>query len=385
MNPRENKQYSYSRQSVAWRFCIAVALCLMASLCSTAAIAQENRQDLAPRALQSDQNSSGGLDQPASWQPASYSSVRRELFFWLSEGNASELQRLKVEAVWPTSDQEGDASQPLLDRVAITIPILAPDLAAVLDIVQEPRSSSEIPPELERSTWHEDPLLDHTVQLLVGRWLCESEFYDEALERLQTLDVDSVIDPASLLFYRGIASQRLLEKENTIADFEKLLENRLALPHRYERIAELVLADIKPLKQDTLEEIVKLMDDVRRRQSLHRSGARVLEQEQTVVDKLTKLIEDLEQQQKEKQSGQQSQSGSAAPSQAMESSRIAGGRGEGNVDRKSQSADRAWGDLDPQDRAAALAELAKDLPAHYREVIEDYFRKLAEDDKVDRR
>ena len=111
----------------------------------------------------------------------------------------------------------------------------------------------------------------------------------------------------------------------------------------------------------------------------------MLEQEQQVVDKLTKLIEELEQQQQDQQEGGQNQDGSAKPSRAMESSRIAGGKGDGNVDRKSQTPGRAWGNLDPEDRAAALAELAKDLPAHYREVIEDYFRKLAEDDKINPR
>ena len=33
--------------------------------------------------------------------------------------------------------------------------------------------------------------------------------------------------------------------------------------------------------------------------------------------------------------------------------------------------------LPPEKRAAALAEMARDLPPHYREVIEEYFRQLA--------
>jgi hypothetical protein len=33
--------------------------------------------------------------------------------------------------------------------------------------------------------------------------------------------------------------------------------------------------------------------------------------------------------------------------------------------------------LPPSRRAAALAEMTRDLPPHYREVIEEYFRQLA--------
>ncbi len=38
-----------------------------------------------------------------------------------------------------------------------------------------------------------------------------------------------------------------------------------------------------------------------------------------------------------------------------------------------------WGNLPPKEREEALQQLGKDLPSHYRDVIEEYFRKLARD------
>ena len=54
-----------------------------------------------------------------------------------------------------------------------------------------------------------------------------------------------------------------------------------------------------------------------------------------------------------------------------------GGRGPGEVDRKPIGAKSGWGDLPPKQRQEALQQIGKDFPSHYREVIEQYFRKLA--------
>jgi lipopolysaccharide biosynthesis regulator YciM len=40
-----------------------------------------------------------------------------------------------------------------------------------------------------------------------------------------------------------------------------------------------------------------------------------------------------------------------------------------------------WGDLPPKQRHEALQQIGKDYPAHYRDVIEQYFRKLASEDE----
>ncbi len=58
-------------------------------------------------------------------------------------------------------------------------------------------------------------------------------------------------------------------------------------------------------------------------------------------------------------------------------SRILGGKGPGQVDKKPLGAGSGWGDLPPKQRQEALQQIGKDYPAHYRDLIEQYFRKLA--------
>ena len=61
----------------------------------------------------------------------------------------------------------------------------------------------------------------------------------------------------------------------------------------------------------------------------------------------------------------------------MQDSMPGGGTGPGNVDPKKLGTETDWGDLPPKQREEALQQLSKDLPSHYRTVIEEYFRKLA--------
>jgi len=57
-----------------------------------------------------------------------------------------------------------------------------------------------------------------------------------------------------------------------------------------------------------------------------------------------------------------------------------GGRGPGEVTKKNIGSKSGWGDLPPKQRQEALQQIGKDFPAHYRDVIEQYFRKLASEE-----
>jgi hypothetical protein len=57
------------------------------------------------------------------------------------------------------------------------------------------------------------------------------------------------------------------------------------------------------------------------------------------------------------------------------------GRGPGNVDPKRlKEVAAAWGKLPPKERAKAMQELTRDMPPRYREVIENYLKKVAQSD-----
>jgi tetratricopeptide (TPR) repeat protein len=222
-----------------------------------------------------------------------------------------------------------------------------------------------------------------SVRTWLGRELVRARLYDEALPVIAEVDPTESIDPAATLFYRGACYHALLMKKEALADLRRLLENDEQTPIRFARTARLMVADIQPLKEDSLDEISRIMTDVTRRLDLGRTDEEVKNQEQKIIDKLTKLIEKIEEQQQQQQQQQQSSGGQnggkGGQGSPMEDSQIAGGSGNGDVDRKNVEELDNWGNLPPAERKQALQQISRDLPTHYREAIEAYFRKLATD------
>ena len=224
-------------------------------------------------------------------------------------------------------------------------------------------------------------VLQASVRTWLGRELVRARLYDEALPAFQKVDPANSADPAATLFFRGACYHALLQKKEALVDLERLLENEKDCPIRFTRTAQLMVADISPLKEDSLDEISRLMTDVTRRLDLGRADENVQDQEQKIIDKLSKLIDKIEEQQQQQQQQQQSAQGQGnsqgGQSTPMNDSQAAGGSGAGDVDRKKIEDRDGWGKLPPAERKEALQQISRDLPTHYREAIEAYFRKLA--------
>ncbi|MGB7346640.1 MAG: hypothetical protein WBD20_20630 [Pirellulaceae bacterium] len=225
-----------------------------------------------------------------------------------------------------------------------------------------------------------------TLRTWLGRELVRQRLYDEALPVIAEVEAAESIDPAATLFYRGACYHSLLMKKEALTDLRRLLENEDKCPVRFSRTAKMMVADIKPLKEDSLDEISRLMTDVTRRLDLGRANEDVKDREQKIIDKLTKLIEKIEEQQQQQQQQQQAggggqsspKNGQASP---MQDSQIGGASGNGDIDRKNLEDRDGWGNLPPAERQQALQQISRDLPTHYREAIEAYFRKLATENK----
>lgn len=221
-----------------------------------------------------------------------------------------------------------------------------------------------------------------TIRTWLGRELVRQRLYDEALPVIAEVDPTESIDPAATLFYRGACYHSMLMKKETLTDLRRLLENEDDCPVRYTRTAKMMVADIKPLKEDSLDEISRIMTDVTRRLDLGRADKDVKVKEQEIIDKLTKLIDKIEEQQQQQQQQQASGSGGQGSpkngkSSPMQDSQIGGASGNGDVDRKNLDERDGWGNLPPAERQQALQQISRDLPTHYRDAIEAYFRKLA--------
>jgi hypothetical protein len=62
-------------------------------------------------------------------------------------------------------------------------------------------------------------------------------------------------------------------------------------------------------------------------------------------------------------------------------SRIAEGKGAGDVTSKKIGSSSGWGNLPEKEREAVMQQIGKEFPSHYRDIIEQYFRKLASEEE----
>jgi hypothetical protein len=159
-----------------------------------------------------------------------------------------------------------------------------------------------------------------------------------------------------------------------------LLTDTEAVPQRYRAVAELMVADLEQLKEQSLGEVARQMKDVRRRLDLGHSGPRVQRVEERIITTLDELIKKLEEQQGGGGGGgnSQGQPKSNQPSSPMQDSQIGGQTGPGEIDRKDLGGIDHWGELPDKKKADAKNLINRQFPAHYRQAVEEYLKKLAE-------
>jgi hypothetical protein len=316
------------------------------------------------------------LERRASWSLPTTAEIKARLDDFLRDKTLDEADRLKIDALWPDDAAAIDPPE-LLDRLAASLATVEPRAVEIVNHCQQ--DAVRLPPPrfalLDDET--APAIVRDNLRLLYGRWLAQHHLVDESLEYLKDLEPQKVADPVSLLFHQAVAHHRLLAKEPCLAAVGLLLENESQLPRRYVALAKLMEADIKPLKVDSLDEIARLMDDIRRRLDLARAGKVVRDQEEQVIKKLEKMIEELEKQQQQQQ--QAANGGGSNPSNPMQDSQAAQLKGPGEVDPKNLGKKDGWGNLPPQQRQEVLQQIGRELPAHFRETIEEYFKRLAQD------
>ena len=319
------------------------------------------------------------LAKRASWTQPSAEEVKQQVLAWLELQEPDEATRKEIEDRW-AEDRLPASSEGLLEHVAQTIAFVDLEVRPIVAVCRgaAPRRVS-LPVEILFDE-SRAPFERSNLRLYFAQWLAQHAFYDEALELLAGLTSEDVVDPASLLFYQSVVHHRLLNKDDCLQSLNQLLENEQALPRRYLTVAKLMESDIKPLEKDSLDEVSRLMDDIQRRLNFGRAGTRVRDEEEDVIAKLDKMIEDLEKQrQQQQQQANANANGTLQPSKPADDSQALGGKGPGNVDQKRLKNEASWGNLPPKERQEALQQISKDLPAHFRDVIEEYFRKLARD------
>ena len=284
----------------------------------------------------------------------------------------------QIETDWAAADNW--SGEELLERLADVLAVADPTVKELVSLCSHPRRGINLPDFAALADEATPALERHNLRLLYGRWLVQARLYDEALVQLDALRPEDVVDPAGLLFYQSVVYHRMLKKEAGLTALSRLLEPGHEIPHRYTSVARLMQSDLAPLEDDSLDHIARRMEDIRRRLDLGRAGAKTTEVEEGVIKSLDKLIEELEKQAAAAAAAAAAGGKNMVPTTPAQDSLPLGGKGPGNIVQRDIGHQSGWGDLPPRQRQEALQQIGKDFPAHYRDVIEQYFRKLATED-----
>lgn len=331
----------------------------------------------------------------ATWKPLAVTEARAQFDRFLQGKTITAEQQSAIDAIWsePASGNKDDAQTAevgneqtgidLLDRTVRSLAVIDPQVQEVVTHCNRPfkiGQQPEYPWLLDNNT---PAFVRNNLRLYYGRWLAQQELHDNAATLLAGVEPDQVIDPAGLLFYQAIVHHRLVNTKESRQAALKLLEREAELPRRYQQLATLMTDDLKKIDYDSLDHISRRMNDIRRRLDLGQAGEKVRKVEDGVIESLDKLIKDLEDQQQQQQQQQSSAGGPSSPnSKPADKSQVMPLKGEGKVDKKDIGNKSDWGSLPPKEREAALQQIGKEFPAHFRDAIEQYFRKIAGEEEA---
>jgi hypothetical protein len=228
-----------------------------------------------------------------------------------------------------------------------------------------------------------------SLRYYLARKLVQTKLYDEAETVLNDVEPDKTLDPCGVLIHKTLVFHHQNNAEKgleTLENFKKSAENNKAVPRRYTELAKLLEFELKKEQQEqeknqenNPEKIAKKMQNVRQRLGQGQTGDETQEKEKDIMKSLDRLIEKIEEQSKQQaeQDGEQQDGEGQQANNPADDSRILKQKGPGNVDRKEFDLNGNWGDLPPKEREEALIKIEKEFPAHYREIIEQYFREMA--------
>jgi hypothetical protein len=314
------------------------------------------------------------------WQPVTSESAFDLLNRHLIAQDVAPDRQEEVRDIWRSTDGTDDVLDRLAQSLAKTDDRIA-ELVAFCTGISKPGPLPEFAWLADSAT---PQLVRNNMRLFLARWLAQQGYYDEALSWTDGLKTDDVVSPEALLFYRAVAYHRLVQPDQADAALARLLQREDELPARYQKLAALMQQDLASLEDGSLGHIARRMEDVRRRLAQGRSGKHVQGIENGVIESLDKLIKRIEDQIQQQQSQSSQGPGGQPQGNPMQDSQIAELKAPGTVERRDIGRGTGWGNLPEKDREKALQEIGREFPSHYREVIEEYFRRLAAEESAER-
>lgn len=182
---------------------------------------------------------------------------------------------------------------------------------------------------------------------------------------------------AEAAFFFATALADMPMRDNAIAAFADYLDLFPDAPERFRAVAQQRRAELEAQFQSPLHDIADSMRRVERDLKKERTGDPTQSTQKDIVDKLQKIIEELEEQEK-KSSGMPSGNGPSSSPAAK--SALPGGPGRvGQLGKAPPVGDR-WSVEKKRDRDKIEADLQANMPDSWRERIGRYYERLGKSD-----
>lgn len=309
--------------------------------------------------------------------------VRTELLQWLATTGADRLSLQAVTQNWADTNALAALSgEELLDLLVNSFAQV--DMAT--QRLVEGSYGAATPDGVVFDGIREATIFRNQIQQFRARWMVQHRYYDDALPLLLELAPEAVVDPAGLLFYRAVCQSQLLQRREAIDSLSLLLNNTLDVPDRFRVVAEMLQAELLKRKDDGLNQVSQLMQDVERRLDLGRSGEDTQQQETAIISAIDKLLEEMEEEQKKKKNpsdgGGEGNPQSTPGGQGADRTVNKGpSSSTGDADRKELTEKGKWGMLDKQAEAQARELIRQKFPSNFLDQIGRYTKKIAEQKK----
>jgi tetratricopeptide (TPR) repeat protein len=241
---------------------------------------------------------------------------------------------------------------------------------------------------------HDDPFLTANASYLHVRALVALSHYETAEAALAAIDArqqDYVAHTPyapHLWFLKGFCEARNLRFDAAMQSLEALGRQFPEAPEAVRVGATQLRLEIERRERGTLGEVATVMDYVADRLKAVDSGERVRTRQRQIIALLDRLIR--EQEAQEQQCGGGSAGGRRQPSQPRAASTprresdAPGGTGQVGDLHAAPEANpgEMWGKLPPTEREKILQSIREKFPSRYRQLVEQYYRALAEEQRA---
>jgi hypothetical protein len=302
-------------------------------------------------------------------------------------GGAQAIARATIVEGWERTYRGRLAESFVPDALAV----LYPDYHAALQAFDAERAA-DVVRLLEPLRDHPDPFLSANADYFRVRALVALGRHEEIESALAEIDqrrahyIAHTPYAPHLWFIKGFCEARNLRYEQAARSLEVLETQFGDAPEAVRVGAAQLRLEIQRREQGTLGEVATVMDYVADRLNAADAAEKVQRRQRQVIAMLDRLIE--QQQQREQQCGGRGQNQSpgnkppqGAPRNPKQESNAPGGAGQIGDLHAAPRADpgQEWGKLPPAERERILQSIRERFPSRYRQLVEQYYRALADE------